>query len=276
MYHLLFICFLLPLMAKPTIRDVCDQFARPFTLLHINADDDDTIFDLAKEYPQATFVYTQQNKGLKMHAATNLLNRAKSIPDLNNVVILNVNLNEANLCLLSTCEYFDVVITKEKNTDTINTLGQFIFLNEELLSQNDRDFIEKQLLFRDESVQKSYTLSETGMQTISYCARTKTTHAITKIPGISLISFQTFRGIYPENTDIINQLKNTQTKNWYKRATPWNTIISGKSINFEIAPDKTPLQKDTLCPTLYDLWDEFFTCKSKREMRELIENNYFD
>lgn len=265
------------LFASVAIEQLCDQYKRPFTILSIDADDGEQEILLAKQFEHATVVMTEKDRGIENKKATALVEKVKEIPRLDNIVILDCVMTAQNLELLATSEYFDIIITPSKeNLSTLKKMSHYIICGGEWIDGNIKDKMERLPLFREHGPKTSYKISFNQIQSFEVSSKTPQTHAIMKCPGISLITFFALRGLYPEKIDIVSQLQNRSIRTYFKHATPWNTIVSGNQINFNTAPNRRTPKKNPKSPTLWEIWDEFFSCQSKREMQELIEERYLD
>ncbi len=289
---LLFLLFLsiLPLFANEQLFMLCDRYERHFSVLALHAGDGELPLSLAKKYPHAVVVMTEQDLGIDHKAATLLLEKCKKAPELTNVVLLSGRINWADLQEISKSDHFDIVllgkspfdlhhpkhVTPENLIELLLKLSPHLFIKKTFYQSQETSYMENGLLFRPDHPNLTYHCSFENCFTFGNYLRSEETHGITKCPGLSLIAFLTYRGLWPDHDTIKNQLKDPSIYENYARATPWNTIISGQLINFNIPPNTAPFHTDPLSPTLWEIFDSLFACKSKREMREFIENHYFD
>ncbi len=290
MFRILIILAILPLCANDQLFEICDRYKRHFSILNLHADDGETAFLLAQKYPHAVIVMSEQDIGIDQKKASALLNKCKKGPQLPNLILLSGRLNIDDLMELSQSEHFDIIlcgkspydlqypnhITPKQLITHLLKLSSTLIIAEDLYPSEEKTDIEKGLLFRSDAPKITYTYSLEDCITYGNHFETEKIYGITKCPGISLIAFLAYRGIWPDPEGIKKQLKYHLISKNYPRATPWNTIISGEVINFNIPPNKAPYSSDPLSPTLWEIFDLLFESKSKREMRELIQTNYFD
>ena len=286
----LFLIFTCSLFSCETLFQFCDQFTRPFSILVLYPEDEHLCFTLARKYPQAVIIMVQQDIGIDNKKASALLEKCIKQKDLTNLILVSGQINAQDAREIVRCEHFDGIIcpttpfemtiplylTTQEVIDLLLQASPNLFFKGQLYKNNKPTQIFKGLLFRAEAQNKEYAYSPSQMITYGQPISSSMQHGIAKCPGLSLISFLTFKGIWPDPQEIKKLLLCPEYKKFYPRATPWNTIISGNTLHFEIPPDKTLPTIDPLAPTLWEIFSPLFECRSKRELCDLIQFNYFD
>ncbi len=286
------LCFfaVFSLFGKEEINQICDQYKRPFSILNLNAGDGELGIKLAKKYPHSVVVMTEQDIGIDKKLATALLKRIKDEQVGRNIVLLSGQINVNDAQSLAKCEHFDIVICSKSPyemqlpktvlpndiIDLLKEIACHVFIEDKLIESSEKPFIEKSLLFRDLCMKTRFTQSFSKMNRNVTCEKLNSTLAITKCPGISLIAFQAYRGLWPERTTLLAALSEKTTRQNFTLASLWNVIVSGEIIHIESFPNREEEYNDPLCPSLWEIQEEFFECTSKREIRSLVESNYFD
>ena len=289
MYRIFFLLFLVPLFACEEIFEVCDQYERSFSILNMNAGDGEIGFLLAEKYPQAVIVMTEQDIGIKNKLATALVEKCRKRRALKNIVIISAQINVSDAEDLSKCEHFDLVIcskspkemqlpkdiSEEHVVNLLKEIASHVFIDNHLLPNTQKSLIEKKCLYREDHERLAFKLTKKLNCNYRKCPKTNEYHAVTICPGISLITYLTYRGVWPQIADVKAKLSNNNVKTAHQNATPWNVIISGEVLNFNLPPNEES-KANLFAPNLWEIEDDLFKAKSKREMRELIETNYFD
>lgn len=288
-------CFLLlPFVSlfclDDTLIKFCDQYERPFSILDLYASDGELAFALAKKYPHATVILSSQDIGLKSKHASNLRKQCKERPELTNIVLLTAQINVSDAEKLASSEHFDLLLTEKspeempipKGTSTdyilqlLKQASTHLFIKGEHYSSNLHSHLTKHLLMRDGEVTKEYTVHPTRIDTLASKSGFGEAKRITRPPGITLLTYLTYRGIWPSRMMILQQLQDREVEQTYPLATPWNVFVTGTSLAFETPPQKEVALPDPLAPSLWEILDSLFECRSKHEFRELIEDRYID
>ncbi len=91
------------------IKNVLDQYKRPFTMIDIGASQGYYSFRAASDYPESVFVMLEGNNKHYPLIGTQLLDLCKE-NNLNNLIFLNRSLAPKEVQHFSECEHFDIVI----------------------------------------------------------------------------------------------------------------------------------------------------------------------
>lgn len=88
----------------PIIKNILDQYKRPFTVLDIGASEGYFSLRIATHYPESTCVMIEGDKSLRLPQICSLNS------NLNNVVVLEKFITPQDLKELADCEHFDLVL----------------------------------------------------------------------------------------------------------------------------------------------------------------------
>ncbi len=92
------------------IREVAKKYERPFTVLDLGAGEGYYSFRLAEEFPLATCVMVEKNKGLGDKIADKLLSLCNQNNKLQNIILLDKQLTINDIIKLGEVECFDIVL----------------------------------------------------------------------------------------------------------------------------------------------------------------------
>ena len=218
------------------LKETLSEYTRPFSVLEIGAKEGDLALEIASSHPHAVVTVVERNIGIDKKRADLLLERLER-ENPSNVLLLNKSLTFSDLSHLSQVEHFDIVIahnildliripnsfSKEDLLRALRALGDHLFLT------SDHYYTKDPILLQENWFSKKTLpplIRENGRSFHLNCFPFPPFYqAITRIPGISLITFQALRGAWP-------------TKDWIREEllpfgeelSPFHLTLQGKSL----------------------------------------------
>ncbi len=266
------------------LEHILGKYKRPFTMLELGAKQGYFSLRAASTYPQSTFVMIEDNSLAKYFPSSDLLEICKRNTCLHNIVLFNREIVADELERLSECEHFDLVIAFNlfsscKNNcleliEPLLKLGDNILLevpnwhNElnEYLSANNIELLctfEHSKIWLREG-HKNILLRRHWLRPLSSTLTIKSTYEEKKliknydkltitdwIPGINLITFKMYSGIYPTFDTVRNEilkLKDVAHTDWLAH----NMIVQGDTITMIDCNDPRHENENIVATQIFD------------------------
>jgi len=250
------------------IKTLLDKYQRPFTLFAISANEGRYSLQVANDYKNSVFVILEE----KIAKLLNICNHK----NLDNVILLHKKVNIQDLQRISECEHFDVILlcniyNRFGNTwkgvlDKACNMGDNIVVEEQknngeviaylktreaklvgttttsniYLIEAYKKTIERVNWIFKKVRQKNSHIVHSDFQEKNLIKKTEGKIRISSwIPGINLMTFKMFHGVYPQNETAKRAIKNLEGRG-HTDFVPNNIIIQGKKAALIDFDDKRP------------------------------------
>lgn len=279
-------------VVRSVIMQEVSLYERPITVLDFGFRDGDLSFQMAKDFPESVFVFVEKNMGLDKRKADYLHQKFQQNLHQENLILLNKSLSFSELMALSHVEHFDVVLashffktlhipkgyTRSDLLDILTELADVVFIE-----VNEIDSLKPLLDLEDSAIYKlkkegawhqvaphlyaatdpsvKLRASFTHKRVVKFDDATPFHQASEKPPGISLITFLAFRGLWPTQEVLVDQMRSFEYPISLDRV-----VIQGQKVI--VLPEQIRFKNSFEIDV--DRMDELLHCKTQKNIQELL------
>ncbi len=247
---------------KPTL----EAFSRPFSVFDFDSENQETVIQIAKDFPQATCIIAGTDEEILSQAVAT----CKLEKNLSNLIVLTKPLSINDLKNLASTEHFDIALLANPEPSKSLIFVTKILANKIItanLSQinGNKNVKIKPHWFSSEKVSIPLNISDKGQSITLTPPGAVWSYDVTRVPGISLVTFLALRGALPEVSTLEKAASEIKWDH-YKSAAPWNIYITNSRIEF------VPLTENQNEPKLTKKFFLSLLNSDPAELKTLVEN----
>lgn len=188
--------------------EVCKRYNRPFTLLSLG---EENISELANAYPESVFIVF----GGKVQG--------------DNVIVFNHQVSSDELRMLASCEHVDIALLPKERFEDLEVLKKMshIVVCGEVIEGTKPFRLEQTTLIHPKKLRRAYDVFCDYDHKLLRKTRPDLVEEIAWEPGINLMTYVLFNGVFPSRQEIIT---NIPVDHCHRDLVPNNMILQGKKV----------------------------------------------